>query len=78
MERLALRAFVRGQEEAAARARDVRAGAGPVDPSEAFDRAMALWALRPELASRPRTPVEEAHIASARAAWMQIKARWAP
>lgn len=76
MDRGEWKRLAQGQQSAARRARAVRAAEGAPPPSEAFERAMALWELRPELFAMPRTAREEREIARVRDAWARVKAPW--
>ena len=76
MDRDTLDAMIRGQETAAVRARAVRAAAGAPPPAEAFERAMELWELNPDLFDQPRTEAEVRGIAQVRESWRRLRERW--
>jgi hypothetical protein len=71
----ALRRMIAGQERAA---RVARESERVLEPEAAFDAAMDLWSLCPELLHAPADAVRRREVEQARAAWRKLKARAHP
>lgn len=71
----ALRSMIAGQERAA---RVARQAERVPEAEAAFDAAMDLWSLCPELLHAPADAVRRREVEQARAAWKKLKARATP
>jgi hypothetical protein len=63
--------WLRGQRAAERRATEARAR-----PGSAFEDALELWDLRPELFDEPPDAVREREVAAAREAWKKLRRDW--
>lgn len=68
----ALRRMIEGQERAARMARQAEK---VLEPEAAFEAAMDLWSLCPELLRTPADAVRRREVEQVRAAWKKLKAR---
>lgn len=71
----ALRAMIAGQERAARVARQTER---VLEPEAAFDAAMDLWSLCPDLLHAPADALRRREVEQTRAAWKKLKARANP
>ncbi|MEZ4300740.1 MAG: hypothetical protein R3B70_37745 [Polyangiaceae bacterium] len=71
----ALRKMIAGHERAAHVARRSET---VLEPEAAFDAAMDLWSLCPELLHAPADAVRKREVEQTRAAWRKLKVRFNP